>query len=526
MTADARPGTILAGRYRVERVLGQGGMGMVVSAHHLHLDVKVAIKFLLPQMLEQADVVERFAREARAAVKIKSEYVARVSDVGTLETGAPYLVMEYLEGEDLAQRLKREGPLPFMQAVEFVLQASEALAEAHALGIVHRDLKPANLFCVRRADGLLAAKVLDFGISKAGGGVDLGMTGTSVILGSPYYMAPEQMLSAKNADAQSDIWSLGVVLFELLSGYVPFQGETFPEIVLTVTGTAMPDVNAMAPDVPEGLRRVVLRCLERDRARRYSSVSQLAGALVPFGPPGRAHASADRVLRIAMASGKPPPAPLADRLVPTASAGSAREVLSTSEEGSTERPPLPIVSAGWETLVPLGSTNSRGFELPRRSLRPVWLGGLGLVFVGGMLLFLSSRPQPAELAPVPSVSAAPHPVAPSSIDPGVVPDVVAPFAALPVPELAPSAAAQPEPGQARLVPSAPAPSTRSSGVRAHQKAHIRAQSTEAAPGTKATTSRAAKPTSDTSARVDALPTASVDPENPAKKSSSSLGGRL
>src|SRR5690606_36013110 len=151
----------------------------------------------------------------------KSEHVARVSDVGKLESGAPFMVMEFLEGEDLADRVARLGSLPVEQAVEFVLQACEALAEAHALGIVHRDLKPANLFCVRRADGLHSVKMLDFGISKAStmsGSGDFSMTKTSTMMGSPYYMSPEQMISAKSADVQSDIWSMGAVLFQLLTG--------------------------------------------------------------------------------------------------------------------------------------------------------------------------------------------------------------------------------------------------------------------------------------------------------------------
>src|SRR3954465_531507 len=167
MSNEVHEGQILAGKFRIERVLGQGGMGVVVAATHLQLDQRVALKFLLPEALSNPEAVERFAREARAAVKIKSEHVARVADVGTLESGAPYMVMEYLEGSDLATWLQQRGKLPVEQAIEFVLQACEAIAEAHALGIVHRDLKPANLFVIQRADGVLAVKVLDFGISKA-----------------------------------------------------------------------------------------------------------------------------------------------------------------------------------------------------------------------------------------------------------------------------------------------------------------------------------------------------------------------
>jgi serine/threonine protein kinase len=292
-------GTVLAGKYRVDRVLGAGGMGVVVEAHHLQLDQQVAIKMLLPSMLKHREAVERFTREARAAVKIKSEHVARVSDVGLLETGAPYMVMEYLEGEDLGHRVSEQGALVVPQAVEFLLQAAEAIAEAHALGIVHRDIKPANLFCVRRADGLLSVKVLDFGISKLTSGAgDLGMTKTQTVMGSPHYMAPEQVLSAKNADAQSDIWSLGAVLFELLTGRVPYEAETFPELVLKVSGTDAPPVDSIRTDVPPELSLVVARCLQRDRQFRFKNVAELAVALVPFGPERRAEASAERIIRV------------------------------------------------------------------------------------------------------------------------------------------------------------------------------------------------------------------------------------
>jgi len=199
----------LLGKYRVDRILGAGGIGIIVAAHHLQLDERVAIKFLLPDALKSADVVARFAQEARAAVKIKSEHVVRVIDVGTLPSGSPYMVMEYLEGIDLGGYLQLHGALPTAVAAEFVLQACEAIAEAHALGIVHRDLKPPNLFVTRAADGSPLIKVLDFGIAKAGVG-DLQITRTQAVMGSPGYMSPEQMRSSKSADARRDIWAIGV----------------------------------------------------------------------------------------------------------------------------------------------------------------------------------------------------------------------------------------------------------------------------------------------------------------------------
>jgi serine/threonine-protein kinase len=256
--APVQKGDLLAGKYRVDRVLAAGGMGVVVAAHHIHLDEKVAIKFLLPHMLGDGETVERFGREARAAVKIKSEHVARVSDVGTLEDGAPYIVMEYLEGADLAAWLAERGPLPVEQAVEFVLQACEAMAEAHGLGIVHRDLKPANVFVIRRPDGALSVKVLDFGISKttgiAGSRGDAAMTKTSALMGSPLHMSPEQMRSSRDVDSRSDIWSLGVILYELLTGSPPFTADTMPELVLRVVQGAPPaPLRRRRPDAPPAL---------------------------------------------------------------------------------------------------------------------------------------------------------------------------------------------------------------------------------------------------------------------------------
>jgi serine/threonine-protein kinase len=303
--AGVREGDVLAGKYRVERILGIGGMGVVVAAHHVRLDEKVALKFLLPEALGNVEAVARFAREARAAVRIKSEHVARVIDVDTLPNGAPYMVMEYLEGGDLAAWLEQRGALPVEQAVEFVLQASVAVADAHALGIVHRDLKPANLFCVRRSDGQLSIKVLDFGISKMtdiGGSAPGSMTRTAALMGSPLYMSPEQMRSSKDVDAQTDIWALGVILFELMTGRPAFLGESVMELAIKVANEPTPSIRSFRPDVPVGLEAVVATCMEKDRRRRYRNVAELALALLPFAPK-RARTSVERISGIIQAAG-------------------------------------------------------------------------------------------------------------------------------------------------------------------------------------------------------------------------------
>jgi serine/threonine-protein kinase len=297
--APVSPGDVLAGKYRVERVLGQGGMGVVVAAKHLHMEQRVAIKFLLPDLASHPETVARFAREANAAVKIQSEHVGRVIDVGTLESGAPYMVMEYLEGSDLADVVARRGPLPWHEVVEYVLQACEAIAEAHVAGIVHRDLKPANLFLIRRADGSPCVKVLDFGISKAADAASgSALTQTAAMMGSPKYMSPEQLKSARDVDARTDIWALGVILYELLSGEGAFRADTMPQLYVAIIQD--PPQPLRRTDVPPGLHQVILRCLEKDPARRFQSVAELAAALHEFAPV-HARRSVERISRIQMA---------------------------------------------------------------------------------------------------------------------------------------------------------------------------------------------------------------------------------
>jgi eukaryotic-like serine/threonine-protein kinase len=305
-TAGVQPGQVLAGKYRIDQLLGSGGMAVVVSAYHVHLDQRVALKFLRPEALAQPETVARFAREARAAAKIKSEYVAQVFDVAELDNGVPYMVMEYLAGQDLSSWLQEHGAMAIEQAVELLLQACEAIADAHAQGIIHRDLKPPNLFCVRRSDGLLAIKVLDFGISKittcSAADQDPRMTKTSVVFGSPLYMSPEQMLSARDVDARTDIWALGAILFELIAGHSPFVGETLPEVYARISSQPPPPLRTYRPEAPPALEAVILKCLEKDRAHRYFNVAELALALQPFAP-DRAKASVERVCRVIEAAG-------------------------------------------------------------------------------------------------------------------------------------------------------------------------------------------------------------------------------
>ncbi len=291
------PGTVLAGKYRVERVIGQGGMGVVVEARHIALDDRVALKFLTASYAKHPEATARFLREGKAAVKIKSEHVARVSDVGTLENGSPYMVMEFLQGRDLSQELVARGPLPREDAVDYILQGCEAIHEAHAAGIVHRDIKPANLFLTRRHDGSALVKVLDFGISKMAEGPS-NLTGTTTAMGSALYMSPEQMQQTRGVDHRTDIYALGIALYELLAGKQPYYADTLPQLIADVlTGTPTP-LQQVRPDLPPPLGAVLEKAYARDRAQRYGSVAELVVALAPFAPP-RSQPNIDRIARSA-----------------------------------------------------------------------------------------------------------------------------------------------------------------------------------------------------------------------------------
>ena len=272
-------GDIIGCKFRVYAVLGAGGMGIVVAASHLELGHRVAIKYLRDEMLQNHVVVERFLREARSVVNLKTEHICRVTDVGRFDTGAPYIVMELLEGSDLA-RVVATKPLPMTTAVEYVLQALVALAEAHAAGIVHRDLKPANLFVTRRLDGGPLIKVLDFGIAKAMAETGAQLTHGQGAMGSPGFMSPEQLQSPRDVDLRTDIWAIGATLYQLLSARMPYPAPTLTEIAIRIASEP-PD----PLDVPPELRAIVFRCLDKTPDQRYPDVAALAAALVPFGGP-------------------------------------------------------------------------------------------------------------------------------------------------------------------------------------------------------------------------------------------------
>ena len=291
--AGFAPGTVVAGKYVVERMLGKGGMGVVLAAQHRTLREPVALKFLHGEALQKPALVSRFEREARAAARIKSEHVTRVFDCGKLDDGTPFIVMELLAGIDLHKHSAARGPLPFSEAALYVAQACEAVAEAHLYGIVHRDLKPANLFLTRRADGSPLVKVLDFGISKMADEADENLTATTDVLGSPLYMSPEQIESPRDVDARTDVWALGAILYKLLTGKAAFAAATVGSSLAKIVKDPPPPLHSLRPDVPPELEALVMRCLEKDVKNRLQTVAELAHGLAPFAglPPPEATAS-------------------------------------------------------------------------------------------------------------------------------------------------------------------------------------------------------------------------------------------
>ncbi len=328
------PGASIAERYALERVLASGGMGVVWLARHVELGQPVALKFLHPELARNAALVGRFLEEARAAAALRGEHVVRVMDVGQLSDGVPYFVMEYLEGTDLEALLRKEGPFPPDRAVDYVLQACEALAEAHAVSIVHRDIKPENLFLVQGPSRRSIVKVVDFGIAKR---LDASRakieTGPQENMGSPCYMSPEQMSSPRTIDSRTDIWSLGVVLYQFLSGELPFDGDTVVEVFARVANAAPRPLGELRPEIDRQLDGIVRRCLEKNPADRFYSVGELVDALRVY--------RAAALLRTSPAVA-PAPSYLPAVELPDARTPEPRRVRSDAPVAIPSRPPVRV----------------------------------------------------------------------------------------------------------------------------------------------------------------------------------------
>jgi serine/threonine protein kinase len=275
------PGCVLAERYRLESVLGSGGMGIVHAAYDLTREEAVAIKLLRPELRSRGRALMRFERESRAVAEITSPHVVRVRDAGLLDDGTPYLVMERLIGRSIAAEVADRGRLPVGEAMRYVAEAARGAAAAHRAGIVHRDLKPANLFLAEGPEGP-TVKVVDFGISKLAAELALTVTATNSSLGTPGYMSPEQLRSAKYVDARSDVWALGVIAYELLVCELPFRGATTSAVAAAITTRDPIPPSSIVTDLPRGLEEVLLKALAKDPEQRHASADELADALVVF----------------------------------------------------------------------------------------------------------------------------------------------------------------------------------------------------------------------------------------------------
>jgi serine/threonine-protein kinase len=403
--AELAPGVVLDRKYRLDALVGEGGMGMIWLATQLDLDRHVAVKIIRHELAHDGQIVARMLFEARSIAQLRGEHVVRVLDIARLESGAPYIVMEYLDGNDLAAELASRGPLPIDEAVDVMLQACEGLAEAHAAGIVHRDLKPENLYLAVQPDGSIVVKILDFGISKQmrkGSARTRRLTHASAVVGSPHYMAPEQMRGIADLDQRADIWSLGAILYEIMTGVSPFDGPT-PEAVCTMAVDEEPVLpRAFRPDMPEALQLVLLKCLEKDRERRYASVDELAHDLAPFGT----DASRSRAQRISRVVAGPrfrgmeviedaDTAPLPSRVVnPAPRIEISAPPISdpyAAPEGPPSYPPRSSQLTGVTLSVADDELDINAFKKRGRGATYV----LGAVFLisGGLLLFAHEAPQ-------------------------------------------------------------------------------------------------------------------------------------
>ncbi len=298
--SQPRPGDVIGGRYRVEALLGEGGVSIVVAAVHQALEQRVAIKILQPHFTPSHQLQERFFREGRALAKMQGGHVARVFDVGVLDGGFPYLVLEHLDGIDLRQLVERDGPIPWPRAVRYLTEACEGLCEAHQLGIWHRDLKPSNLFLSADASGRGVIKILDFGLAKLTEEGSSNLTDAGAVMGTPAYMSPEQIKGLAGSDARSDVWSLGVTLYELLTAHLPFEDTNATKTAHVVLASPPTPLARPGLVLPPGLEEVVNRCLVKDPSARLQTADALLSLLHNFKS-----SEPEPVIRLSAAPAKP-----------------------------------------------------------------------------------------------------------------------------------------------------------------------------------------------------------------------------
>ena len=430
--AQLAVGSVVDGKYRVDSVLGRGAMGVVVQATHLHLGERVALKFLRYKAKAGVgdDFASRFKREARVSAKLKNEHITRVIDVGVWRDHVPYMVMDYLQGTDLRQVIKGSGSLPIALAIDYTVQVCEGIAEAHSLGIVHRDLKPSNLFITKRPDGSDIIKILDFGISKwKHDEAELDeLTQTGVVLGSPKYMAPEQLFGSADVDARADVWSVGAILYEMLCGRPPYDLPTFTKICAELSTDRMPpSLTARRAEVPAGLDAVVMKCFQRAPGNRVQTVADLAGGILdaveaPFADAVRTRIAATLEPKSARDA-------LAASGSTTMNTGSYSAMLTSSTTGRkvVAFPPSPAGAGAVESTTSPTSVSPSSTPL-KKSRTGLWLGAVAVVLLGGVAFYAfgtkgpdapPARPAaqttaPPEATTTPTASAPPTAAAPTA----------------------------------------------------------------------------------------------------------------
>jgi serine/threonine-protein kinase len=458
---ELQPGDVIDGKYELRRLIGSGGMGAVVAARHVQLDEEVAVKVLRRELAESPDAVDRFVREARSAFRIRCENVTQIYDVGTTEAGLPYMAMELLDGRDLGVELERRGRLPLDEALRVFLQACTAVGEGHALGIVHRDLKPENLFLTKRRDGSTIVKILDFGLSKSllkktSSGRERSLTATSSAMGTPHYMSPEQWACAKTAGPSTDIWALGAMLYEMLAGRPPFDGDSIPEVYAQIVATAPPDMSETGAAVPAELEAVILRCLEKDAEVRFSSVGELMVALSPFAPP----AVAASVTRVAGSFVHEPPPVEDEELDPLAQTVAMTEQEQRSQSAAElTAPALPERPLAGNTL---GAWQQDSTRPPARHRWPLAVLGLAVAALsgGGLYVGLVGVPWSVQTEPASTIVAPPpEPAERSTPAEEVVPSAV------PAPAPSPSSTVAAASSASAVPSTSPVPTTARRRVR-------------------------------------------------------------
>jgi len=471
---------VIAERFRLTRLLGQGGMGSVWLATHLALDIPCAVKFIEGEIAQLPEAQARFEREAKAAAQLRSPHVVQILDHGVFQ-GTPYIAMELLDGEDFGKRLQRIGRMAPNDVLRIIGQVCRALTKAHGAGIVHRDLKPDNIFLVPDDDREIA-KVLDFGIAKASGsgGIDGSNTKTGAMLGTPYYMSPEQAQGIKAVDARSDLWSLAVIVFQALTGRLPFESEALGDLLVRIIVAPVPMPSQFASDLPQSFDRWWERASQRDPAARFQSAREFGDALaIAFG---HSKGLSGEGMGRPMAGGEPgtgpyPVAPSPFGNTPQPSYGN-----TPNPFGNTPQPPYtgtqPLQGIGPAT----GATMSRTFDAPP-SARPkskgmaLAIGGASVVVIAlaiaGATFALRSKEPPAASAaatpPLPAATALPAqpaattpppaaPTPPAVVAAATPPATAAPIVPAPVtpsPAVKPGHAVAPPPKPAAPPPAAP-----------------------------------------------------------------------